>query len=91
MATSLWPQSIQVGTNHNAMSTGSRKDWDEYLQERLCRIPPATLVVIEEIRKSLVDLGVPAPKKGQTMPTIEGFTPLVLALPVVVEPSLGFI
>ena len=50
-----------------------------------------TSIVIEEITESLVDSKVPAPKKGQAMPTIKGFTPLVLALLVIVEPSLGFI
>jgi len=63
------------------------------LRERLYKIPPApsTLVVIKEITKSPVDSGVPALKKGQAMSAIEGFTPLILALATVVEPSLGFI
>ncbi|KAL0011336.1 hypothetical protein SO802_006444 [Lithocarpus litseifolius] len=63
--------SAQAGTSHNAMLVGSREDWDEYLQEHLCKIPlemrmPAsqTSVVIEEIIESPVDSGAPAPKKG---------------------------
>ena len=52
---------------------------------------PLTLVVIKEIIESPVDSRVPTPKKGQTIPTIEGFTLLVLALPTVAEPSPGFI
>ena len=74
------------------MTVGSRKYWDEYLQECLCKIPLAllTLVVIEEIIESLVDSGVPATNKGQAMLAIEGFTPLVLALPTVAKPSLIF-
>ena len=93
MAASLCPPNSQAGTSHNAISIGSRKDWDEYLQERLCRIPstPSTLIIIEEIIELPVDSKAPAPKKGQAMPTVEGFTPLVLALPAVTEPSLGFI
>ena len=56
------------------------------------RMPtPPTSVVIKEIIESLVDSRAPAPKKGQAIPTIEGFTPLVLTLPIVVEPSPGFI
>jgi len=63
------------------------------LQERLCKIPlaPLTSVIIKEITESLVDSRALATKKGQAMPSIEGFTPLVLALPVVTELSLGFI
>ena len=38
-----------------------------------------------------MDLGALVPKKGQAMLAIEGFTPLVLALPVVIEPSPRFI
>ena len=55
------------------------------------RIPvPLTLVVTEEIIESPVDLRVPAPKKGQTMPAIEGFAPLILSLLGIVKPSPGF-
>ena len=69
-----------------------RDDQDEYLRERLCKIPlaPLTLVIIEE-KESPMDSGAPAPKKGQTVPDVEGFAPLVLALPIIVESSLGFI
>ena len=93
MATNLCLPNTQVGTSHIAMTIGSRKDLGKYLHERLCRIPPApsTSVIIEEITESLMDSGAPAPKKGQAMLAIEGFTPLVLALLTVVEPSLGFI
>ena len=93
MAASLCPPNTQTGTSHSAMIIGSRTDWDEFLQEHLCKIPPAlpTSVVIKEIIESLMDLGAPAPKKGQAMLAIEGFTPLVLALPVVAKPSPGFI
>ena len=63
------------------------------MHEHLCRIPlaPPTLVIIEEIIEPPVDSEELASKKGQPMLAIEGFTPLVLALPTVVEPSLGFI
>jgi len=63
------------------------------LQEHLCKIPPSPLtsVVIEEIIESPMDSGALAPMKEQAMPAIKGFTPLVLALPAVVEPSPGFI
>ena len=93
MAASLCPPNTQVGTSHSAISIGSRKDWDEYLQERLCRIPsaPSTSIIIKEIIESPVDSEVLAPKKGQAMPTIKGFTTLVLVLLVVTEPSPGFI
>ena len=50
-----------------------------------------TSVTIEKIIESPMDLGALAQKKGQAIPTIKGFTPLVMALLVVVEPSLGFI
>ena len=93
MVASLCPPSTQVGNSHSAMSIGSRKDWDEYLLERLCTIPPTplTLVIIEEIIESLMDSRAPTPKSGQAMPAIEGFTPLVLTLPAVAKPSPGFI
>ena len=80
------------------MSIGSRKDWDEYLHKRLCKVPsemrmptPPTLVVIEEIIESPVDLGVPALKKEQNLPTIEGFAPLILSLPRIINPSPGVV
>ena len=93
MVASLCPPNTQAGTSQNTMTIGSRKDWDEYLREHLCKVPPAPLtsIVIEETTESHMDLGAPASKKGQAMPAIEGFTPLVLALPPVEKPSLGFI
>ena len=70
MATSLCPPRLQEGTSHSAMSVGSRKDWDEYLKEYVCKVPlgirisaPPTLVVIEEIVKSSLDSEASAPKK----------------------------
>ena len=48
-----------MGTSHSAMSIGLRKDYDKYLRERLCKIPPAppTSVIIKEITESSVDSG----------------------------------
>ena len=54
-------------------------------------LAPLTLVVIEEIIESPMDSRAPALKKGQTILVIEGFTPLVLALPAVAKPSPRFI
>lgn len=75
------------------MTVGLRQDRKEYLQEHLCKIPSALLtsVIIEEITESPVDSVALIPKKGEAMPATKGFTPLVLALPKVVESSLGFI
>ena len=80
------------------MSIGSKKDWDEYLEERFCKVPPRmrtptppTLVVIEEMIESPMDLRVPSPKKEQTMPAIEGFVPLILSLPGIAKPSPRFV
>ena len=39
MAASLCLQSTQAGTSHSTMSIGSRKDWNECLQKRLCKFP----------------------------------------------------
>ena len=63
------------------------------MQERLCKIlpTPLTSVVIEDITELPADLEAPAPMERQAMPAIEGFTPLVLVLPVVVELSPEFI
>ena len=93
MAASLCLPGTQARICHNAMSIGLRKDWDEYLQKCLCRIPPGppTSVIIKKITESPMDSRAPTPKKGQTMLAIKGFTPLVLALLAVAEPSLGFI
>ena len=89
MVASLCLPSTQAGTSHNTMTIGSRKEWDAYLRECLCKIPPTPLtsVFIEEITESLMDLRAPAPKKGQTTPAVEGFAPLVLALPAITESS----
>ena len=93
MAANLCPPNTQAGTSHSAISIGSRKDWDKYLQERLCRIPlaPSTSIIIVEITESPVDSEALSPKKGQAMLTVEDFTPLALALPAVIELSPGFI
>lgn len=70
MVISLCPLGLQEGTSHRAISLGSRKDWDEYLKDRVCKVPlrigilaPLTSVVIEEIVESFLDLEVSAPKK----------------------------
>ena len=70
---------------------GSSKDWDEYLQKRLGKVTsvPPSLVVIKETIESPTDLGLSDSGKGQASPAIEGFTPIVLALPVVVGPTLS--
>ena len=80
------------------MSIGSRKDWDEYLQEQFCIVPPGmrtlaplTSVVIKEIIESPMDLRALTPKKEQTMPAIEGFAPLILSFPRITEPSPRFV
>ena len=93
MAANLYPPSTH--TSHSAMSVGSRKDGDEYLQESLCKVPPGirmpvpqTSVVIKEIIELPVDSGLPALKKEQT---IEGFAPLILSLPGIAKSSLGFV
>ena len=54
-------------------------------------LDPLSSVVIEEIMESLVDSGVPAPKKGQAIPIVEGFAPLIISLPRIVEPSPEFV
>ena len=80
------------------MIVGSRKDWDEYLRECLCKVPPRmrmlaspTLVIIEEIIESPEVSGLLAPKKGQTIPAIEGFAPLILSLPGISKSSPRFV
>ena len=52
---------------------------------------PPTSVVIEEIIELAMDSGVLAPKKEQTMPTIEGFSPLILSLHGITKTSPGFV
>ena len=93
MAANLYPPSTH--TSHSAISVGSRKDGDEYLQKRLCKVPPRmrtlvppTSVVIEEIIESPVDLRLPALKKEQT---IDGFAPLILSLLGTAKSSLEFV
>ena len=46
-----------------------------------------SLVVIEEIIESPIDSGSLDLGKGQALPAIKGFTPLVLALPAVARPA----
>ena len=52
---------------------------------------PLTSVVIEEIIEAPMVSRALAPKKEQTMPAIEGFSPLILSLLGITEPSLGFV
>ena len=88
MSTSLCLLATQLRTSYNAISVGSRKDWDEYLQKchgKVNSVPPSS-VVIEEIIESPANLGSSNSGKGQAPPTIEGFTSLVLAMPIVVGP-----
>jgi len=84
MAASLCPLATQLGASCNAISIWSKKEQDEYLLKRLGQIAPApsSLVVIKEIVESPTNS-----RKGQVSPAIEGFTPLVLALPVVTGPA----
>ena len=51
---------------------------------------PPTSVVIGDIIESPVDSRVPAPKKEQTMPAIEGFSHFILSLPGIAESSPRF-
>ena len=57
MAASLCSLATQLGTSCNAISVGSRKDWDEYLQKCLGNVTlvPPSSVVIEEIIESPMD------------------------------------
>ena len=89
MAASLCSLATQLGTSCNAISVGSRKDWDEYLQKCLGKATstPLSSVVIKEIIESIADLGSSNPRKGQAPLAIEGFTSLVLTLPTVVRPA----
>ena len=52
---------------------------------------PPTSVVIEEIIESFVDSGVSALKNGQAIPIVEGFSPLIITLLGITEPSLEFV
>ena len=89
MAANLSPLTTQSRTSYNAILVGSRKDWDEYLQKHLGKVTstPPFLVVIEEIIESLADSGLLDSRKDKIPPTIKGFTPLVLALPVITGPA----
>ena len=83
--------SYPVKASYNAISVGSRKDWGEYLLKRLGQVAPAppSLVVIEEIVETPTDSGSSDLGKGKVLPAIEGFTPLVLALPAVIGPAFS--
>ena len=87
MAAGLCPLANQPRASYNAILVGSRKDWDEYLQKHLNKVTSAfpSSVVMEEIIELSVDLGSSNFGKGQAPPAIKGFTPLNLALPVVIE------
>ena len=89
MAARLCPLAAQSRTSSNAISIGPRKDCDEYLLNRLGKVTlvPPSLVVIEEIIESPANLESPDSGKRQASPAIEGFTPLILALPIVVGPA----
>ena len=93
MAASLCHLATQLGASYNAILVGSKKDWDEYLLKHLGQITlaPSSLVVIEEIVESPAGLRSSDSRKGQVLPAIKGFTPLVLALPTItglVSPSV---
>ena len=94
--TSLYLIGLLVGTGHGAMSMGSRKDWNEYLKKRVCKVPlgigvlaPPTSVVIEEIVESSLDSEVSTPKKEQTILDIKGFAPQILSSPKITKSLLG--
>ena len=80
MAASLCPPTAQSGASSNAISVGSRKDWDEYLLKHLGKatLAPPSSVVIKEIVESPADQRSSDLGKGQALLAIEGFTPLVL-------------
>ena len=48
-------------------------------------------IVIEEIIEPPMDLGIPTPKKRQTIPAIQWFAHLILSLPGIIKSSLGFV
>ena len=89
MAISLCPPTIQSKVSCNAISVGLKKDWDEYLLKCLGQVTPvpSSSVVVKEIIETPTDSRSSDSEKGQTPPAIEGFTPLVLALPVVIRPA----
>ena len=75
MAASLCPPTVQSRASCNAISIGSKKEWDKYLLKRLGQITPSppSSVVIEEIIESPTDLRSSDSKKRQTPPAIGGF------------------
>ena len=79
MAAILYPLATQLGQG----------DWDEYLQKCLGKVSsaPPSSEVIEEIIEYPADLRLSDLEKGQAPLAIGGFTPLVLALLAVVEPT----
>ena len=85
MAANLCPLTTHLGASCNAISVGSRKDWDKYLQKCLGKVTSAPLssAVIEEIIELTTDLRLSNSRKRQAPPAIKGFTPLILALPTV--------
>ena len=93
MAANLCALVTQSGSSCNAISIRLRKDWDEYLLNRLRKITlvPPSSVVIKEIIESPADSKSPDSGKRQAPLAIEGFTPLVLALPVVVRPASSLV
>ena len=93
MVASLYPLATQLKASCNAISVGSRKDWDEYLLKSLGQVAPApsSSVVIEDIVESPMDLGSSDSEKRQTPLAIEGFTPLVPALLVVIRLALSLV
>ena len=85
----LCPPTVQSESNCNAVSVGSRKDWDEYLQKLLGQVTSAhpSSVVIEEIIESPIDPRSSDSGKRQVPPTIGGFAPLVLTLTAITRPT----
>ena len=82
MAASLCPPIAQSRTSCNAISVGSRKDWNKYLLKHLGQVAsaPSFFVVILEVVEMPVDPWSSDSGKRQVPPTIGGFAPLVLAL-----------
>ena len=89
MAASLCPPIVQSGASYNSISVRSRKDWDEYLLKCLGKatLAPPSSIVIEDIIESPMDPRSSDSRKGQALPAIEGFAPLVLALLAIIGPT----
>ena len=89
MATSLCPLATQSRASCNAISVGSRKDWDEYLLKCLGQVAlaPSSSVIIEEIVETPVDPRSSDSGKRQVPPAIGGFAPLVLTLTAITRPT----